>query len=174
MFIPGPVAPGQSTTVDVDFLVNQDFAGIVTNGAEITSAQDMQGNAPLDIDSRPDGNSSNDPEVNDEINDNGTIDEDDADIESLNIEVFDLALRKTLAQGEDARVYPGETITFTIEVFNQGTVTAQNIAIADYVPTGLTATGATNVIIPGPIAPGQSGTVAVSYTHLTLPTTPYV
>ena len=91
---------------------------------------------PEDIDSTPDADDSNDVEVNDEINNAGG-DEDDADLEELELEVFDLALIKTLAAGEDARVYPGETVTFTLEVLNQGTVPASNIVIEDYVPAGL-------------------------------------
>ncbi|AQG80375.1 hypothetical protein AWR27_14215 [Spirosoma montaniterrae] len=51
---------------------------------------------------------------------------------------FDLALRKTLANGQAASVTPGSSVTFTITVFNQGNVTASNVQITDYIPAGLT------------------------------------
>ncbi|MBX2952434.1 MAG: DUF11 domain-containing protein [Leadbetterella sp.] len=54
-------------------------------------------------------------------------------------QIFDLALRKTIkGGGKDPVVYPGASITFEIEVFNQGNVTASNIQVTDYIPTGLT------------------------------------
>ena len=161
--IPGPIAPGQSEAVDVSFTVSQNFQGTLTNGAEIASAEDENGNPGNDIDSTPDTNPDNDAEVNDEINGDGTTDEDDDDIESIEVEIFDLALRKTLADGEDRRVYTGETITFTIEVFNQGTVTAENIVVQDYVPQGLSAINPTTISIPGSLAPGASTSVDVSF-----------
>ncbi|MBL0100661.1 MAG: DUF11 domain-containing protein [Saprospiraceae bacterium] len=56
-------------------------------------------------------------------------------------------------------------MTFNIEVFNQGNVTAQNIVVSDYIPSGYTFaanngwTGGPSVItqtIAGPLAPGTS------------------
>ena len=35
-------------------------------------------------------------------------------------------------------VAPGDTVTFTITVFNQGTGAAYDIDVIDYIPTGLT------------------------------------
>lgn len=52
--------------------------------------------------------------------------------------VFDLALLKRLADGQATSVKPGDTIKFSIEVSNQGTVEATNIAVTDYIPAGLT------------------------------------
>ncbi len=52
--------------------------------------------------------------------------------------VFDLALRKTLATGQLDSVEVGDTVTFTITVFNQGNLPAHNILIIDYLPEGLT------------------------------------
>ncbi len=43
---------------------------------------------------------------------------------------FDLALRKRVAD-PTKQYYPGDSVTFTIEVFNQGTVDAQNVNITD-------------------------------------------
>ena len=59
--------------------------------------------------------------------------------------VFDLALDKALAAGQADPVLPGDDVTFTITVFNQGTIDATNIEVTDYIPTGTTytATGST-------------------------------
>jgi len=155
--------PGESATVPVTFTVNAAAtAGDIVNRAEITASVDDLGGNPDDIDSTEDSDDSNDTEVND-VTDNTGGDEDDADLESLELEIFDLALTKKLAAGEDVRVYPGETVTFTIEVTNQGSVAASNVVIQDYVPAGLTATGAASLTIAGPIAPGASESVDISF-----------
>jgi uncharacterized repeat protein (TIGR01451 family) len=39
---------------------------------------------------------------------------------------------------------PGDKVTFTITVFNQGMIDADNIEITDYVPTGFTFVAADN------------------------------
>jgi len=60
--------------------------------------------------------------------------------------VFDLALEKVLiTQGP---YIPGQDVTFTITIFNQGTVDAYNIAVADYIPTGLSFNAADNMTAP--------------------------
>ncbi|MEM7128148.1 MAG: SdrD B-like domain-containing protein [Chloroflexota bacterium] len=64
---------------------------------------------------------------------------------------FDLALDKKLALGQPATIAPGDNVTFTITVYNQGVVTATSITIADYVPTGF--------IVAGGGWTGTSGTV---------------
>lgn len=51
--------------------------------------------------------------------------------------VFDLALKKTLASGQVNSVKAGETVKYSIEVINQGTVDASNIEVVDYIPTGM-------------------------------------
>ncbi|MFK8104610.1 MAG: hypothetical protein AB8G15_18950, partial [Saprospiraceae bacterium] len=171
--IPGPIFPGQTSETFVLMQVSQTFQGEILNRAEISRAEDELGDTPQDIDSNSDQNPTNDVEVNDEIN-NGGNDEDDADVERIKVEVFDIALRKTLNDGEDERVYPGEDITFKIEVINQGTVTAQNIDVIDYIPAGLTlndpnwsaAPGnvSTRRMISGPIAPGESVFITITFT----------
>ena len=53
--------------------------------------------------------------------------------------VFDLALDKKLTSANP--IAPGDDVTFTISVYNQGAVTATNVTIADYIPTGFTLGG---------------------------------
>ncbi len=52
--------------------------------------------------------------------------------------IFDLALRKTLANGQSPVVAPGGFVTFTITVFNQGGINAANVLVIDYLPTHMT------------------------------------
>ncbi|MEM7132885.1 MAG: SdrD B-like domain-containing protein [Chloroflexota bacterium] len=80
---------------------------------------------------------------------------------------FDLALVKTLAAGQPATIQAGDDVTFTLTVHNQGVVTATNVSLADYIPTGFTlndgnwsgsGTGPSTVnrLLAGPLTP--SGT----------------
>jgi len=189
--VPGTINPGAEFTTDITFTVTQNTQGQIINRAEIhaatddlgTTIGDGPGQVP-DLDSQPDSNPGNDQGGVVNTNDDDNIsedgrepneDEDDADPEDVFVEIFDLALNKVLGAGEDERVYPTQDITFTITVFNQGTVTAENIVIEDYIPAGLTlndaawtnngATASYNV--PGSIAPGASATVDITFTVTT-------
>ncbi|MEM7130359.1 MAG: SdrD B-like domain-containing protein [Chloroflexota bacterium] len=66
---------------------------------------------------------------------------------------FDLALVKTLAAGQPSVIAPGDNVTFTLTIYNQGLVTATNVTVADYVPTDFTVVGG------GWSGSGGSGTV---------------
>jgi uncharacterized repeat protein (TIGR01451 family) len=79
--------------------------------------------------------------------------------------VFDLALRKKLAEGQSSTVARGGLVTFEFEVFNQGSITAQNVVLTDYLPNSLaleddnwfsTLPGQVATTVFGPITPGQS------------------
>ena len=81
-----------------------------------------------------------------------------------------------------APVRLGETVPFTIAITNQGNITAQNIVINDYIPTGFTrantnagpngsnwtgggaAGSTTTTTIAGPLAPGTTTTVTIDLT----------
>ena len=167
----GPLAPGASEVQTLDFTVDSNL----TNSSEliireeISSAEDTTGANPTDMDSTPDADFTNDPggivdsPTDDTIN-NENGDEDDSDPENVFGEIFDLALRLSLAAGEDDRVYPGETIKFDVEVFNQGTVSAEDIVVQDYVPAGLSIIGSNIHTITGPLAPGASNTFIFEFT----------
>ena len=83
---------------------------------------------------------------------------------------FDLAIRKTLAVGQGATVTLGDSVRFSITVFNQGTIDARNIVVSDYIPFGMalndpnwTAVSPTLATrtIPGPLLPGTSTSVDI-------------
>ena len=53
-------------------------------------------------------------------------------------DTFDVALIKQLSGGQATTVNPGDNVSYTITVFNQGTVPVYNIEVTDYIPTGMT------------------------------------
>ena len=93
--------------------IDANFQGTnLTNVAQITA--DNGG----DIDSTPNNNMGM---------------EDDQDEVSITVDqTFDLALRKTLS-GVPTAINPGDDVTFTITVINQGSLDAYNVEITDYI-----------------------------------------
>jgi uncharacterized repeat protein (TIGR01451 family) len=174
--IAGPIVPGQSASVDITLTVNSGVSGNFTNLAEITDAEDADGNHPEDIDSNPDDNPDNDTVGGNDITDNSNNDEDDHDPETITVPepgTFDLALIKKLKAGQSSKVLVGSSVTFTITVFNQGEVAAYNVDVIDYIPNGLTLNdsdwtnngdGTASYTLAGPIAPGQSASVDITFT----------
>ncbi|WP_187271168.1 SdrD B-like domain-containing protein, partial [Neolewinella aurantiaca] len=90
---------------------------------------------------------------------------------------FDLALIKVLSPGQTSMVNPGDTISYDIIVFNQGNIYADNIAITDMIPVGMTFDATNNAdfaadgtvtltaggLLPSEgLAPGASDTVSLS------------
>ncbi|MBK7343135.1 MAG: DUF11 domain-containing protein [Saprospiraceae bacterium] len=140
--MPGTVAPGNSISANVVLTVNSPIAAntVITNWAEIAAATDEAGNAQVDIDSDPDQSNNDLFLVDNDINGDGKNggDEDDHDPASVTVLPFDLALYKTLGTGQSSQVKPGDTVTFTITVINQGLVAAANIQVVDYVPSDMT------------------------------------
>ncbi len=134
--------PGESRSHEIILKISDNHeSGDIINYAEISMSR-AEGN-PLskDFDSKPDRDITNDiggqPNsiTDNKIDDYGITDEDDHDPALLRIDYFDLALFKTIST---ETVSPGEQVTFTINVVNQGSVTANNITIYDYLPTGMT------------------------------------
>ena len=162
VMIAGPLAAGASATVDVVLQLTGAVASgtTITNIAEISSAQDGNGNAATDIDSTPDGDN-NDTIVGDNDISGDALgtpgdDEDDHDPASVVVNPFDLALTKVLATGQSNMVSAGDDVTFTIEITNQGSVTAQNIQITDYFNTAEFTLDAANVLNTGQGVAGWS------------------
>ncbi|MEO0731255.1 MAG: SdrD B-like domain-containing protein [Bacteroidota bacterium] len=84
---------------------------------------------------------------------------------------FDLALTKILdPTGPTGPFNPGDPVSFTIEVFNQGDVDAFAVEVSDYVPTGLTFVpsgdfpGATPETTIASIPVGQSVPLKINFT----------
>jgi uncharacterized repeat protein (TIGR01451 family) len=133
---------GQSTTLEIVLRVDGGFQGAqLINWAEIS---EDNGN---DVDSVADNGNQNTvgeqpPQLEDnQIDENGLDggDEDDHDPATVNVgQVYDLALRKTLAAGQAAAVQPGADVTYTIQVLNQGSLDAANVQVVDYIPAGMT------------------------------------
>ena len=182
---------GQVAVISIDFIVDDFVSGDLTNTSEVSDARDEQGDPADDIDSTPDGTNGNDTEVDDVVDGTGG-DEDDADPATITVDIFDIALAKTInTQLTETPILQNRDVTFDITVTNQGTLDATDIEISDYIPAGLTlndgawtnngGTAVFNQLLS--LASGASQTITitftvdtgtVSYTHLTLPTTPYV
>ncbi|MBK8955017.1 MAG: HYR domain-containing protein [Saprospiraceae bacterium] len=106
----------------------------VINAAEISGMWDVNGAVLADEDSTPDDIQGNDKggipnSITDNIINNNTIDEDDHDAESL--PVADLALRNVALVSEPVK--KGEVVTFRMEIFNQGNITAGSIDVVNYI-----------------------------------------
>ncbi len=137
--------------------------GSLVNYAEI-SADDGD-----DIDSITDQDIGNDvggepnSSTDNSINGNGIaggIDEDDHDPALIDVTipaVYDLALVKTVAS--TGPFMPGDDVTFTIEVINQGGVDANNIEITDYIPGGMSLSTADN---NGWVVSGSNATATIA------------
>ena len=156
------LAPGATTTVEITFAVSPSFSGTsLVNYAEIGGASNVPGLD--DVDSTP-GNASAGP--NEDDYDNSII--------SVVQQEFDLALSKSLNTNVTPGPFmPGDDVTFSITIVNQGVVTAQNIQLREYIPLGLTindpnwnAVGSVAELnLPiGSLAPGASTSVNVTFT----------
>jgi len=85
---------------------------MIENTAEISDAEDENGNHPDDDDSQPDEDNTNDGPINDDEIFNEDGDEDDHDIAFVEVGEFDLALTKKLVS--TGPFAPGDVIVYTI------------------------------------------------------------
>jgi uncharacterized repeat protein (TIGR01451 family) len=82
--------------------------------------------------------------------------------------IFDLAIRKDLIGTGPYK--PGDNVTFNVTVFNQGNVSAYNVEVSDYIPTGMSLNDATWTVaganatkmLAGPIAANSSIQVPIT------------
>ena len=74
--------------------------------------------------------------------------------------VFDLALTKVLASA--GPFAPGDEVTYTINIYNQGTVDATAVEVIDYVPNGMTFVPSTtnDFTLTGSVYTASLGTLA--------------
>jgi len=160
----GPITPGQSVrlTLTARLSANATANATITNRAEISAAQNLSGIAQTDGDSVMDNNPGNDGvPTNDEIN-NANGDQDDADFATFTVQppgIFDLAMRKTLAIGQATSVNAGDFVSYSIEVFNQGSVAAKSIQVIDYIPAGMTLADANWIDNGNGTATGSFGSI---------------
>jgi uncharacterized repeat protein (TIGR01451 family) len=105
-----------STNVNLTFQVVVQATGTYKNAAQVTASDQY------DPDSTPN-------------NDDGDQSEDDEDSETASPPTADLRMEKTVS---DPNPNVGDTITFTITVYNDGPDTATNITVEDVIPSGYT------------------------------------
>lgn len=136
------IASGDSAKITIRLQVDPTYLeSTIGNQAEVVYATNIDGRGINieDIDSSPDNIIDNDLNIDDVILDDGSSDEDDHDGAMISVSNgFDLALRKTLSSGQPSITYPGDIVTFDIEVSNQGPIDAYDIEITDYLPSGTT------------------------------------
>lgn len=134
--VPDTIDPGDQYSLNVQLgIEHRTQLSSFLSYAEIQSAQDTSGNVmdTLDTDSNYDNVRTNDigaapcEPTDDMITDDGTIDEDDHDVNEPHI--FDIALRKTLKEYKSYA--PGDTVTYLITLFNQGTQTLLRPEVTD-------------------------------------------
>ena len=140
-----PTIPfGGCEIVSIDLTIDAAFMGTsLINNAEISDADDDTDSTnmpPTDVDSTPGDNSQpNDLADDDDLTETDGGDDEDPE-EIIIAQVYDLALIK---EEVTAGPYsPGDDVTFSITVCNQGTLDAANVEITDNIPTGLTLSGA--------------------------------
>lgn len=154
--------PGQTADVDITFTIDHTYTGTtIVNFAEVFSA--TNGSGLPDEDSTP-GNGGAAPN------------EDDYDDASITVDQqqFDLSLTKMLnASATPGPFFPGSTVTFTLTVVNEGSLTATSVSLNDYIPLGLmlddddwTAFGSTAVLnVPiTSLVPGAVVTRDITFT----------
>ncbi len=192
----GPLAPGQSVLVDIQFTVDACATGTIMNWAEISDFTDEYGDQQEDDDSTPNSDPNDDTFVTDDDqmgNGKEGGDEDDHDPADITIidpinTVFDLALTKTLADGQAGTVGNGATVTFNVNVINQGNIAADNIDVVDYMPdcfvladpawtdnndgTASITLSVANGAMMTPLQPGQTATVPITVILMDCPAGP--
>jgi len=119
------IPAGTTETIELTYQIDNNFmGGSLRNDAQIT-ADDGD-----DIDS--------DPDTGSDVDEDGDGDGDDDDEDGLDIpvdQVYDLSLTKTLTS--TGPYMAGSTLTFDIEVSNDGSIDANNIEVTDTPSAGL-------------------------------------
>ncbi len=150
--LPDNLNPLDSVKVDITLKAISVVPGFRVNWSEISRGDDVAGNTPEDLDSKPDGNLGNDdgglpgsPADNFVDGDgkapggaprdgNTATDEDDMDPALVRLAIFDLAMKKHVYR--ERRVEYGDTVSFQMTVINQGTETAYNVELTDSIMPG--------------------------------------
>jgi uncharacterized repeat protein (TIGR01451 family) len=185
--IAGPIAPAGTFSMDIVLTVsNAAAAGSLVNFAEISNDDGT------DIDSTPDTTPGNDTggvpgtPTDNVIDQKPPVDEDDHDPELVTVQIYDLALIKTLAAGQSAMVTVGSTVDFVITAKNQGTLPSGAFTVTDQIPAGMTyvsatgtgftcsqAAGVVNCNYGGNLTTGQTATITLRVTVADVTQTPF-
>lgn len=143
----------ESKKLSITLQIDPTFQGLsMTNNAEITDANNEYDMVDEDDDiANQDGSSDDTSEVDTDGDQDDSFpgtpgttdnpdDEDSYDPAVVTVgQSFDLAIEKMIDTITNPGPYEaGENVTFTVEVFNQGTLTATGIQVIDYIPTGMT------------------------------------
>ncbi len=145
------IAAGDSVTFEVTMRIDDDFQGTsIENVAEISDAdgdEDPDNDPPTDNDSDPDDDPDNDGDPdNDEIEEDGKEgeDEDDHDPEVVTVgQTYDLALIKTLADGQAEYVDVDDVVDYVLTITNQGTLDSGTFTVTESIPSGMEFVSAT-------------------------------
>ena len=136
------IDPGQTEILSITLVLDDASIGSYRNYAEITDDSSEEFGVS-DEDSTPDTDSSNDLVINhNNINEDDMAgDEDDSDFEDITsmqpVPVYDLALIKTIADGQNTTLSIGDQVTYSIIVSNQGTVASNDYCVIDILPAGM-------------------------------------
>ncbi len=172
--MPFALAAGEDSVLRISFVIDADFMlDTLVNRAEISNFDDDNDpttDPPVDEDSTPNDNGMDAPEADtpDEIDDDGDgtpgtmddpNDEDDYDWEGIPVvQTFDLSLVKQIDETATPGPFTyGSTVTFSIEVTNEGSLDATDVEVADYIPEGLS------------LLPSSVWTMDVDTARLTMP-----
>ena len=146
---PGPITPGNNATISINLKVIPDYSGITAwdNLSEIKSAvaedgtpRDHDFDGTFDMNPTDDmGGQPNTP-TDDHIADDGKDGDGDGikdhdDHDPARPQVLNMALRKWV-MNKKPYYLPGDTVPFTITLFNQGNVPVKNVTVNDYMPQG--------------------------------------
>ncbi len=131
-----------TASVFIQLTIDDSFMGdCLVNRAEISNADDD--NDPTtpsraDLDSTPDSDPDNDIVGGDNVLDNTANDEDDHDLTKVNVvQMYDLALTKTISPSTPGPYQQGSIVTYDITVTNEGTLDASTVYVSDNIPNGL-------------------------------------
>jgi uncharacterized repeat protein (TIGR01451 family) len=132
--------PGQCREYTLSIHILSDYASVsMVSFAEIASSRCDQ--TVYDFDSTPDTNPSNDRgglpgrASDNMVNSSDQEDEDDHDPAFIPIDIFDLALQKTV---QYRRAYSGQKSIYTLTVTNEGAAAVSAFHITEHIPDGMT------------------------------------
>ena len=121
----GTLNKDASTSINITFQVDGVFQGDTVTNLALITVDDGD-----DIDSDPDLD-----ETADEDGDFDPFDDDESLVEVEISQIYDLSISKTLLTTGD--IYPGDDISFRIDIVNEGTLNAANVIVSEFPDAGL-------------------------------------